>query len=200
MNWNFECSPKNVALEDGSLDANLIKEITKVVPDHATWVVQEKIEGIGLGISYNDEDEIRFCVRSKEYKDLPVTFHLAEKAVIKVEDKIKKLFGCSGAKKRMTIYGKIVSSSDCDDNFYAFALIIDDVVQEVYKYVGLFDDCEILFSQMLLIAPLDKCLDPLPEEGFVSVNNGESIDEVLIQPNSPLYSEDGWKIILKKQR
>jgi hypothetical protein len=128
MNWNFECSPKNIALEDGSLDTNLIKEITKVVPDHATWVVQEKIEGIGLGISYNSEEEIRFCVRPKEYKNLSETFHLAEKAVIKIEDKIKKLFEHSGATKRMVVYGKIVASSDCDDNFYAFALVVDDVV------------------------------------------------------------------------
>ena len=200
MNWNFECSPKNIALENGSLDANLIKEITKVVPDHATWVVQEKITGIGLGISYNNEDEIRFCVRPEEYKNLPATFHLAEKAVIKIEDKIKKLFDRSDAKKRMTIYGKIVSSPECDDNFYAFALVVDDVIQEVYKYVGLFDECDILFSQMLLIAPLNECLGTLPEKGFVSVCGEESIDEVLIQPNSPLYSEDGWKIILKKQR
>lgn len=200
MNWNFECSPKNITLEDGSLDTNLIKEITKVVPDHATWVVQEKIEGIGLGISYSGEGEVRFCVRPKEYKNLSATFHLAEKAVIKIEDKIKKLFERSGATKRMVVYGKIVTSSDCDDNFYAFALVVDGVVQDVYKYVGLFEDCEILFSQMLMIAPLNKCLDILPEEGFVSVGGEGSVGEVLIQPSSPLYGEAGWKIILKKQR
>jgi hypothetical protein len=64
----------------------------------------------------------------------------------------------------------------------------------------LFTDCDILFSQMLIIAPLEACLDTLPEKGFVSVGGENSVNEVLIQPNSPLYSEDGWKIILKKQR
>ena len=191
MNWNFECAPKNITLENGSLNLKLIENIKNIVPEHITWTVQEKIQGIGLGISYNKESELHFCIRPLEYKNLLYTFHLAEKAVIKIEEKIKKLFDSSEAANEIIVYGKIVPSVNCDDDFYAFALIIDEIVQDTHQYIGLLEDCKILFSQMLVTAPLDKCLDLSSEVGSEGC-------ELILQPSSPMYNEDGWRIVLKK--
>ena len=99
MNWNFDYLPKSITNEHSSIDPQVIENIKKIVPEDATWIVQEKIQGVSVAVSYSSEDGFHFCVRPEGYENLSYTFHLAEEAAFKIKEKIK----CTTCKKHWYI-------------------------------------------------------------------------------------------------
>jgi len=207
MNWNFDYLPKSITNEHSSIDPQVIDNIKKIVPEDATWIVQEKIQGVSVAVSYSSEDGFHFCVRPEGYKNLSYTFHLAEEATFKIKEKIKKLFKRSGAGEEIVIHGKIVPSKDDFEDFYAFALFVDGKLKNVPDCIGLFNKCDLFFAQMLLIAPLDECLKFSLDKESEITNWQEAPEEqkrqmhgIIIQPETPVYDEGGKRIVLKRER
>jgi len=207
MNWDLNFSPKIITETSTQERLQVLENIRKNVPEDMTWIIQEKIQGIGVSISYSLEDSFHFCVRPEKYKNLSYTFHLADEVAFKIKEKIKKLYRKSGAKKEILVHGKIVPSEDELDDFYAFGLLVDGEFLDVQEYVGLFKKCDLLFAHMLLIGPLEDCLEFSLDIDSQLTNWQEAppdqknpIHGIIIQPDKPIYDEDGEKIVLKRQR